>query len=241
MMFIGLFLLGCIGTQEQITNVEEEIVEEETTIPPEVEKIVPKIRFIDYPLEVNAMDGARFVTEVKDVQDVEESVFLYLWKESTNPSRYPSDYVYSSESFTQLQTKSEHYETYVIIDEPGKYYARSLVVYEGEYYWSEEAILNVLTTEGKTLKSYTVNINYASLNPVNIEVNKGEVVVITFLAAEDSHPNGVRILSPGWKDSPSLKPGQSFKAEFVADTSFSYRMYWLAGNLLKATGTVTVN
>lgn len=240
-MFIGLFLFGCIGSQEQVTDVEDEIVEEEISLPEKVEKIVPTIRFMDYPLEVNAKEGARFVVEVGEITNAQENLFIYVWKESTNPSKYPVDYVYSSESFTQLSTKSNQYETYVVIDEPGNYYVRSLVVYDGEYYWSEEANLNVLTEEGKTLKSYTVNINYESLNPINIEVNKGEVVVITFLVAEDSNPSGVRILSPGWKNSPSLKPGQSFKAEFVADNSFSYRMYWLAGNLLKATGTVTVN
>lgn len=240
-LLLSFFLFGCIGTPEQEVPLNETPNEEVNVTPPIVQKVNPTIRFIDYPLELNANEGARFIVEVKDAENVNDDVFVYIWKDSVNPVKYPTDYVYSSTSVNQLSTKNNQYETYIVIDTPGKYYARALVIAEGQYYWSEEAMFNVLTTDGKTMKTYNIEIGYDSLTPPNIDVNKGEIIVITFTASPSTHPNGVRILSPGWKDSPSLKPGQSFKAEFTADTSFSYRMYWLAGNLLKSTGTITVN
>lgn len=240
-LLLCIFLFGCISTPEQELPIDETPVEEVNNTPPIVPKVNPTIRFIDYPIELNAMEGARFVVEVKEVQNVKDDVFVYIWKDSTNPIKYPSDYVYSSTSINQISSKNDQYETYIVIDTPGKYYARSLVVVDGQYYWSEEAVFNVLTIDGKTMKTFNIEIGYDSIIPQNIDVTKGEIVVITFTASPTSHPNGVRILSPGWKDSPSLKPGQSFTAEFIADSSFSYRMYWLAGNLLKGTGTVTVN
>jgi len=237
---MGLFLFGCIGSSEPVPVVENETDNSTVEIPIEIPKLNPSIRFIDYPMELNAEEGARFAVDVKDVPNVKNNIFVYVWKQSTNPIKYPSDYSYSSTSIISLP-KQNNYETYIVIDTPGKYYARALVVVDGNYYWSEEATFNVLTKDGKTMKSFNVDINYNSIVPENINVNKGDVVVITFTADEDSHPNGVRILSPMWKDSPSLKPGQSFTTEFTAETSFSYRMYWLAGNLLKSTGTITVN
>jgi hypothetical protein len=241
LMFIGFFLFGCISTPEINPIMDEEPTEEVYTPPVEVIKNNPSLRFIDYPLELNAKEGARFVVEVKEASNVANNLFIYIWEESTNPSKYPVDYIYSSETVSQLSTKNDHYETYVIVEKPGKYYARSLVVIDGEYYWSEEIILNVLTEQGKNVRSFNIEITESNLLPSNIEVNKGDIIMITFTATENSHSNGVRILSPGWKDSPSLKPGQSFTVEFNAENSFSYRMFWLAGNLLKATGTVTVN
>lgn len=95
--------------------------------------------------------------------------------------------------------------------------------------------------DGKIKSTYNVHINYDTITPENIVVNKGEIIVINFKAMEDSHSNGARIVSPMWKDSPVLKPGESFSVQFVADKTFDYRMFWLAGNLLKTTGTVTVN
>ena len=241
LLLLSIFLFGCIGPSEQDLPKNETPTEEINNTEPIIPKVNPTIRFIDYPMELNAMEGARFVFEVKEVQNVEDDVFVYIWKESNNPVKYPTDYVYSSTSVNQLSSKKDQYESYIVIDTPGKYYARSLLISDGKYYWSEEAVFNVLTLDGKTMKTFNIEIGYDSIIPQNIDVNKGEIVVITFTASPDSHPNGVRILSPGWKDSPSLKPGQSFSAEFTADSSFSYRMYWLAGNLLKGTGTVTVN
>lgn len=240
-MFMFLFIFGCIDMNNDVPPLEEEM-EEEIIIPPVEEvKLIPKLRFIDYPLELNAKEGARFVVEVKDLKRFENNVFVYLWEESTNPTKFPTGYVYSSDSVSVLSTINDHYETYVIIEEPGKYYARSLVVVDGEYYWSEEAVLNVLTEDGKSVKTFNIDITYSEIIPENINVNKGDVVVINFKTTEESHPNGIRILSPGWKDSPNLRPGQTFTVEFTAENSFTYRMFWLAGNLLRATGTVTVN
>jgi hypothetical protein len=240
-MLMFLFLFGCVDTNNDVLPPEEEVGDE--VIIPSVEevKLIPKLRFIDYPLELNAKEGAHFVVEVKDLEEFEDNVFVYIWEESVNPSKFPTDYVYYSDSVFLVSNVKDHYETYIVIDEPGEYYARSLVVVDGEYYWSEEAIINVLTADGKNVKSFDVEITSSSIIPENINVNKGDIVVVTFEAGEDSHENGVRILSPGWKDSPSLKPGQTFTVEFTAENSFTYRMFWLAGNLLKGTGTVTVN
>jgi len=241
LLFISIFMFGCLALPEEQPPLANE-TEEEIVIPIiEEEKIIPEIRFIDYPLELNAKEGAKFVIEVKEVNNVADKLFVYVWDKSTSPSKYPVDYIYSSDSFVQSTSKNNNYESYVVIDAPGKYYARGLIVFEGEYYWSEEAVLNVLTEDGKNVRTFNVEISDTNLIPSNIDVTKGDIVVINFKAGENSHPNGVRILSPGWKDSPSLKPNQSFTVEFTATNSFTYRMFWLAGNLLKATGTVTVN
>jgi hypothetical protein len=241
LMFMGIFLFGCIGMSESQPVVEED-VEEDVYVPPvQVEKSIPKIRFIDYPLELNAMEGARFIVEVKDAPDVGDNVFVYVWDEPSPSDQPPFGYVYSSYYIDSIENNQEHYETYIIIDEPGKYYVRALVVYDDSLYWSEEVTFNALTEDGKTVRNFNVEIGSSYLVPDNLNVNKGDIVVINFMAGEDSHSNGVRILSPGWNDSPVLKPGQSFTVEFTAQNSFSYNMFWLAGNLLRATGKVTVN
>lgn len=240
LIFIGIFLYGCIGMPESQPVVEEEVQEEVYVPPVEVERYNPKVRFIDYPLELNAMEGARFLVEVKDAPTIGKDVFVYVWDELPT-SELPYGYVYSSYYIEATQGNQENHETYIIIDKPGKYYVRALVIYEGNLYWSETVTFNVLTEDGKTVRNFNVEIGSSSLSPENLEVNKGDIVVINFMASEDSHSNGIRILSPGWKDSPVLKPGQSFTVEFSAEKSFSYNMFWLAGNLLRATGRVSVN
>jgi len=124
---IGFFLFGCIGVQEQPHVIDEEIIEETIVPPVKEEKKIPTIRFIDYPLELNAKEGARFLVEVKDGKDVLNNLFVYVWEDSVMPSKYPVDYIYSSESISQT-ARVDHYETYIAIEKAGKYYARALIV-----------------------------------------------------------------------------------------------------------------
>ena len=84
-MLMFLFMFGCIDMNNDVLPIEDE-VEEDIIIPPVEEiKLIPKLRFIDYPLELNAKEGARFVVEVKDLKNFENNIFIYVWKNLPTP------------------------------------------------------------------------------------------------------------------------------------------------------------
>ncbi|MCX8206034.1 MAG: cupredoxin domain-containing protein, partial [Candidatus Micrarchaeota archaeon] len=107
--------------------------------------------------------------------------------------------------------------------------------------WSDEFSFTVLGVSGQPVKEFTVQVSNSGFQPSEIRVNKGDLVIINFVVSkEEAHPNGMRILSSAWKDAPVLMPGSTQRVEFTADSTFEYRLFWLAGNLLKATGKVNV-
>ncbi|GEM_PF-2957031 len=255
-VLVPLFLLfvvaaGCIGGQTQVQPKPNETPapedQEITTPVEETIKETPKAILLEYPTEMNANENGFFKWSISGVKGTVPHTAVHLGKVSTpivSDASTPQDTAYTmmSEDYTSGSfTVPGEFNSYVKISEPGTYYARAHTIIDGKNVWSDEVSFIVKGEKGETLREFTVTVSDAGFEPAEIEVNKGDVVIIKFeVASEGTHQNGVRILSPAWKDAPALMPGSTYEVKFTADNSFEYRLFWLAGNLLKATGKVTV-
>jgi hypothetical protein len=87
--------------------------------------------------------------------------------------------------------------------------------------------------------SVTVEADDAGFYPSSaITVPKGALVKLTFkVRSSNVYYGGLDFRSDKFKTE-SVKPGQSATVEFTADESFSFRSYWPASGVLKATGQV---
>jgi len=245
---IPLFILfvlamGCIGqpAQPQPQNVTTEEVQKPVT---EVVKETPKIVLESYPTQINAGEVATFKWSVSGAKGTVMSNAVYIGKESNpvneNTPPEKTTYTLSTVKSNTKYTLPGEFTDSIQIDEPGTYYARAYTVVDGKNIWSGEVSFTVLSPQGQAVKEYSIKVSDSGFEPAEITVKKGDVVKLHFEVGQDVNPAGVRIVSPGWKNAPALKPGELQDVEFVADSSFEYNLYWMAGNLLRGKGRVVV-
>lgn len=247
-LLLFVLLAGCIGEPEiKAPDVGDDSGD---TAPPEVAdetvKVVPKATLSKYPTEMNRGESAHFIWSVSGATGSVEHTAVHFGKVSTpvvSDQSAPSDTAYTYSTFDYSSgryTVPGTFESYIVIDEAGTYYARAHTVVEGKHVWSDEVVFVVRGPAGQPVREFTIKAGNSGFEPSVIEVKKGDLVVITFEVADDAHANGIRIVSPGWEGAPALMPGQKHKVQFTASNTFDYRVFWLAGSLLKGTGTVKV-
>jgi plastocyanin len=247
---IPLFLLfvvamGCLGqpqTQTTQPGTSDVPSEKPTT---EVVKEKPKIVLDDYPTQINAGENANFKWSVSGAKGTVTHSAIHVGKESN----VVSDSVSPDKTTYTLSTVNYESGSFAVpgqftdsikVDEPGTYYARAHTVVDGKNVWSEEISFTVMGAQGQAVKEYTIKVSDSGFEPSEVKANKGDLVKLHFEVTEGTNAAGVRILSQGWNGSPALKPGELQDVEFTADSSFEYNLYWLAGNLLRGKGKVTV-
>ncbi|MGC9057701.1 MAG: hypothetical protein ACP5H8_01310 [Candidatus Micrarchaeia archaeon] len=249
-ILLFMLMLGCIGQGEttQTTPGKEEGGEKEVQKPvTDVFKETPKIAFIEYPTELNAGENALFRWSVSGAKGTVSHTAVHYGKISTpivDEKTSPENTNYNlmiEESSGKALTVPGEFNGAVQITEPGTYYARAHTVVEGKHIWSNEIVFTVKGEKGQPVREFTIKVSDTGFEPSEVKVNKGDLVKLHFeVAKEGTHPSGVRIISPAWQSAPILMPGDGYDAEITATDSFEYRLFWAAGNLLKATGKVTV-
>lgn len=238
--------MGCIGAPQPQEQQQQGTPAEEVQKPvTDIVREKPKIVLDDYPTQINAGEVANFKWSVSGAKGTIASTAVYLGKESCAVS----DTISPDKTKYSLSTKSYASGPYTVpgqftgtikISEPGTYYARAHTIIGGKNVWSEEISFTVMGAQGQPVKEYTIKVSDSGFEPAEITANKGDLVKLRFEVSQNTNPSGVRIVSPLWKGAPALKPGQSYEVEFTAETSFEYNLYWLAGNLLRGKGKITV-
>jgi hypothetical protein len=252
-MLLPLFMLlvvfaGCIGGQPETPPVNDlnDSQDEEVEVP--VEEVVeetPVVEIVDYSQEINSGESVYLKWEITGADGTVSKTAVYAGKLSSDVgvSTSPGDTNYDLE--TQEYASGQfivpgEFTDYLTIDSPGTYYARAHTVVAGDNVWSDEVIFTVNGAGGQAVKEFTVEVDDSGFEPNEISVNKGDLVIIHFNVADTVHENGVRIISPGWGEAPALMPGDTQTVQFTADLPFEYRLFWLAGNLLRAKAAVSV-
>ncbi len=251
LLLLSIVSLGCLGQQEQTTPEEPPAIEEQEGVGAVEEEVVeetPTIELTNYPTDMNAGESAQFEWGISGVEGTVSHTAVHFGKQSTpvvGEETNPADTNY--ELMTQEYSSGNYavpgeFSANIVIDEPGTYYARAHTVVDGKNVWSDEVSFTVQGEQGQPVKEFTVKVSDAGFEPSELEVNKGDLVRIRFeVASEGTHANGVRIVSPMWQDAPALMPGDTQDVEFTATESFDFRLFWMAGNLLKGKATVVVN
>lgn len=251
LLLLSVVTLGCLGSEQQAPPSEQPGASEQQSGNQVVEDIVketPVVQLTSYPTEINAGEAAQFKWSISGVKGTVAHTAVHFGKQSTpvvNENTGPEDTNY--ELMTQEYSSGSYsvpgmFTSNIIIDEPGTYYARAHTIVDGKNVWSDEVSFTVQGEAGQPVKEFTIKVSDAGFEPTEIEVNKGDLVRIHFeVSSENTHENGVRIVSPIWNEAPALMPGDTQDVEFTATETFDYRLFWMAGNLLKGKGTVTVN
>ncbi|MCX8199995.1 MAG: hypothetical protein N3G76_00835 [Candidatus Micrarchaeota archaeon] len=239
--------MGCISQPSTQQAQGEKPVENATPEKPTttVIKEKPKIVLEDYPSQLKAGEVASFKWSISGAKGSVPYMAVYIGKESNAVS----DNTAPDKTSYTLKTPGYPRGSYNIpgkftdsikMDEPGTYYARAHTVVDGKNIWSEEVSFAVVGAAGQPVKEFKVMVINAGFEPNTFTVRKGDLVKMHFEVGSDVNPAGVRIVSPGWKNAPALKPGEMQDVEFTADSSFEFSLYWLAGNLLRGKAKVTV-
>ncbi len=245
-----LLLFGCIGGNQQDnnnvdvpneTNVDVDNAPKETVL-----NEIPKIAFTSVPDSVKSSEGAYFQWSISGVQGTISSTEVYYGTESvSNVDEYtsPAETAYS-ESLSD--TSGNHqlpgtFEALLDINEPGTYYARAHAFINGKHYWTDEVSFTVLNENGKITREFDVNVNDDGFEPSVISVNEGDHVVVRFHVG-NVNSAGVRIVAPlAGGSSDRLFSGDLYLLEFDAEQPMDIQMFWVAGNIPKASAHVEVN
>ncbi|MEM4331952.1 MAG: hypothetical protein QW500_01590 [Candidatus Micrarchaeia archaeon] len=240
-------MMGCISQPEtqqpQGTQQPENIAPELPTTTVVKEK--PKIVLEEYPTQIKAGETASFKWSVSGAKGTVAYTSVRIGKESN----VVSDSISPDRTSYTLSTPGYPAGSYnvpgkftdsIMMSEPGTYYARAHTVVDGKHVWSEEISFTVLGAMGQPVKEFNVKVTDSGFEPNTFTVRKGDLVKMHFEVDKGVNPSGVRIVSPGWKNAPALKPGEMQDVEFTADSSFEFNLYWLAGNLLRGKAKITV-
>lgn len=82
-------------------------------------------------------------------------------------------------------------------------------------------------------KKFTVNASDENADLKMINVNKGDVVELTFNADKATTYHGGLDFRSSVKNTGTVMPGQSKTITFIADSSFSFTPYWPESNIKK--------
>lgn len=91
------------------------------------------------------------------------------------------------------------------------------------------------------VKEFTIEADDYGIYPDKIMVNKGDKVIITFIARKDEvYFGGLDFKGEGWGNTGKVPAGGSKTVEFIAEKTFEFKTYWPSSGAVKAKGQVTV-
>ncbi len=248
-LFLLLFSFGCIGGDQSTTTVENDASDQQQKEPVTAEQKlteIPKIVFSSVPDEVRSNEDAYFQWTISGATGTISSTELYYGTESNpNVDEYtsPTETVYEysvSDTSGNFQVPGT-FESLADINEPGTYYARAHVYINGKHYWTDEVEFTVVNPDGRVVREVDMTVSDDGFDPSVITVDKDDHVILRVNVASNTNSAGIRIVSPYIQDSSNrLMPGDTYVIEFDAEKSFDIRMFWIAGNIPKASAHVEV-
>lgn len=104
-----------------------------------------------------------------------------------------------------------------------------------------EAGLPTGQPQTQPVKEFTIEADDYGIYPDKVMVNKGDKVIITFIARKDEvYFGGLDFKGEGWENTGKVQAGGSKTVEFTAEKTFEFKTYWPSSGAVKAKGQVIV-